>query len=30
MPLWKRNLKKFYNNKLAFIGFICFMLILLA
>ena len=30
MPLWKRNLKKFYNNKLAFIGFIFFTIILLA
>ena len=30
MPLWKRNLKKFYKNKLAFIGFIFFTVILLA
>lgn len=29
-PLWKKNLKKFYNNKLAFIGLIFFTLILLA
>lgn len=30
MPLWKKNLKKFYNNKLAFIGFIFFTVILLS
>lgn len=30
LPLWKRNIKKFYNNKLALIGLIFFMIILLS